>query len=161
MARADGVEVYNTLDDDCDGQVDEGTDLATDEANRGACGAGEVCDPAGGQCVPDLCASAHGSAGKLCVGASGACIANPCATTLCPQKARCAVLFDGSPYCSTQPAAQLALVHPVIVRRGGGGFACSLGGRAGSARASAATAAVTLLALACLRRRRAARRCRR
>ena len=38
--RDAGTELCNTLDDDCDGTVDDGFDLATDPANCGACGNG-------------------------------------------------------------------------------------------------------------------------
>ncbi|MCB9653367.1 MAG: putative metal-binding motif-containing protein [Deltaproteobacteria bacterium] len=47
------AEVCNNLDDNCDGQVDEGTNLKDDEANCGACGnvcaSAEVCIE--GQCT--------------------------------------------------------------------------------------------------------------
>ncbi|HEY8431924.1 MAG TPA: hypothetical protein VIL20_26285, partial [Sandaracinaceae bacterium] len=50
-----GEETCNHGDDDCDGQVDEGFDLRSDEAHCGACG--RLCDPARatGACVAGSC----------------------------------------------------------------------------------------------------------
>ena len=50
-----GVEVCDTLDNDCDGRVDEGTDLQNDSTNCGVCG--NVCayDNAQGACVAGRC----------------------------------------------------------------------------------------------------------
>ena len=57
-ARPDGClasEACNAIDDDCDGNTDEGIDTLTDEENCGGCGI--VCAPAGafGECVAGAC----------------------------------------------------------------------------------------------------------
>jgi hypothetical protein len=46
QSRDAGVESCNTLDDDCDGTVDEGFDLTSDPANCGSCG--RICPGAAG-----------------------------------------------------------------------------------------------------------------
>ncbi|MGZ3457333.1 MAG: MopE-related protein [Archangium sp.] len=48
-----GTEVCNGLDDDCDGQVDEGFNLQTDMANCGRCG--NACNAATELCVDGSC----------------------------------------------------------------------------------------------------------
>ncbi len=47
-------ELCNTIDDDCDGKIDEGFDLATDPFNCGSCG--NVCND-GLDCTIDVCAA--------------------------------------------------------------------------------------------------------
>ena len=51
----EGVEACDTIDNDCDGALDEGFDLTGDDANCGACG--EACRPpnATGACVESAC----------------------------------------------------------------------------------------------------------
>ncbi len=48
---SDGVEICNGDDDDCDGEIDEGIDLTTDDEHCGACG--RACDPANAEGVCD------------------------------------------------------------------------------------------------------------
>jgi hypothetical protein len=61
---ADGMEVCNNFDDDCDGVVDNGFDLKTDPMNCGVCGhecsllhSSSTCEPSaeGPTCVVDTC----------------------------------------------------------------------------------------------------------
>jgi len=61
--QAPTAEVCDSLDNDCDGQIDEDFDLASDPANCGSCG--------------NTCA-----VGESCVG--GACTADPCPSEVCP-----------------------------------------------------------------------------
>ena len=50
-----GVEICDTLDNDCDGEVDEGFALQTDEANCGACGVTCEAAQAAGTCIAGVC----------------------------------------------------------------------------------------------------------
>ncbi len=101
-----GVEVCNGMDDDCDGQVDEDFDFASDIANCGTCGnvcdfthamgmcqAGRCqingCDPGFGDCngrTSDGCESDSatdtsncGRCGTRCRGGSSMCCSGTCA----------------------------------------------------------------------------------
>jgi hypothetical protein len=47
------VETCNTADDNCDGAVDDGFDLQTDDQNCGSCG--NVCEAAGTGCLAGQC----------------------------------------------------------------------------------------------------------
>ena len=59
------LELCNDLDDDCDGNVDEGIDTTNDVANCGACG--NTCSPprAFGQCMDSTCSIASCDVGWL------------------------------------------------------------------------------------------------
>ncbi len=49
------VEICNTLDDDCDGTIDDGFNLPMDPTNCGSCGHGCVNDNGGVMCMAGMC----------------------------------------------------------------------------------------------------------
>ena len=67
------AERCNALDDDCNGQVDDGADL---------CGAGQVCDR--GRCVPKCGTGEFRCASDLVCTSRGVCVEPACATKDCP-----------------------------------------------------------------------------
>ena len=75
-----GVELCNGLDDDCDGDVDNGFDLQTDASNCGMCGL--ACAP-GTACCSGTCVSLNtdtsncGACGSACAG-SQVCLSRQC-----------------------------------------------------------------------------------
>ncbi len=95
---AQGAETCNALDDDCDGEVDNGDALCKngEVCNRGVCvpkcGTGEfrcpgdsVCST-GGVCVDAACKDKQCEAGKVC--AAGECV-DSCTGIVCPHGRAC------------------------------------------------------------------------
>lgn len=88
-----GAETCDALDNDCDGMVDEGTDLCAaleicsagtciGNCFEGGCPAGYTCEAGGGgYCVEDACVGVTCATGERCEG--GTCVA-PCDGITCP-----------------------------------------------------------------------------
>lgn len=94
-----GAEQCNGLDDDCNGQVDDGATCEKQnhvchhgkcvgrcEMAEFPCAAGRSCDELTGLCVEPKCAGVSCGAGEVCRG--GSCGA-PCAGVVCPQGQTC------------------------------------------------------------------------
>lgn len=90
-------EKCNALDDDCDGETDEGDDLCpkgkicVKGSCQPPCGTGEFrCDPGqtcvSGVCIEDACAKKECKEGQVCVG--GECV-GACDDVVCPYGATC------------------------------------------------------------------------
>ncbi|MBL8612900.1 MAG: DUF4114 domain-containing protein [Myxococcales bacterium] len=93
------AEACNGLDDDCDGQVDDGATCAAPSevcfqgrcvpkcgVGEFKCGAGSQCDNGTGLCVDPSCVGVSCPADKVC--RKGACVA-PCEGVTCPKGQRC------------------------------------------------------------------------
>jgi hypothetical protein len=118
-----GPEVCNGLDDNCDGQVDEGnpcpeeyvcqqgTCVKTCAGNEFPCAAGLVCDKAG-YCVDPACENVTCPSGDVCV--SGACKA-PCDGIVCPFPDVCRVGKCVDPCASVTCSADQACDNGVCV----------------------------------------------
>lgn len=94
---APGAEICDNVDNDCNGQVDDGDGLcpASQVCDKGvcvgACGTGEFRCDVGlscrmGHCIEDACANVVCDAGKACRG--GQCL-NPCDGVTCPAGEEC------------------------------------------------------------------------
>lgn len=93
------------------------------------CGQSEVCDPANGQCKPNLCKlSGRTCPGQTCVPVTGDCKDNPCATVACGLCSRCEMAADGLPLCVDLAAAECE-AHETRIQVKGGGCNCTAGAR--------------------------------
>lgn len=91
------------------------------------CGQSEVCDPADGQCKPNLCKlTGRTCPGQACVPVTGLCKDNPCATVVCGPCSRCEMAADGLPLCAAVSAAECE-VKETRIQVKGGGCSCSTG----------------------------------
>ncbi len=114
-----------------------------------SCGSGTVCDPAQGQCVPNLCVS-NCAQGLACVPATGQCTTNACLTTTCPACSECSLAFDGTPTCKATPDCGTQ----VSVSASGSGCACNMGAQPSSPQASTSLLLLGVAAFALQRRRK-------
>lgn len=116
-------EVCNALDDDCDGAVDEGDDLCSEDmiCHRGTCkprcGGGEfqcapplVCDPTG-VCVESACLNVDCEQGEVC--RAGECV-GACDGIVCPHGSACrsGVCVDVCEGVTCDEGFACAVVHP-------------------------------------------------
>jgi Cys-rich repeat protein len=86
------AELCNGLDDDCDGLIDEGVDVATDPANCGACGM--VC-AAGEACLDGVCVAGVPCAADVDCAEGEVCVAGVCTPGGCtPEAELCNGLDD-------------------------------------------------------------------
>lgn len=97
-------EKCNNVDDDCDGQIDNGSDLCAGDPNGeicfqgrcvGGCANGEfvcpgglTCDETANVCVDPLCVDKPCDSGTVC--RAGVCVA-PCDGVICPHGQECAL----------------------------------------------------------------------
>lgn len=122
---AEGPEVCDSLDNDCDGETDEGDDLCqgTEVCSRGQCvprcGDGEfqcvyepftLCD--GDVCVDPTCQGKECSAGEICIG--GEC-RSPCENVVCPVGRECRLGACVDPCAGVTCAAQRTCVGGACV----------------------------------------------
>ncbi len=91
-------EICNGLDDNCDGNIDEDTDLRNDVLNCGACG--RRCR-AGSQCIEGVCSDQRIIA--VAAGAQHSCVARENASALCWGSNTVGQLGDGSTLDSPIP----------------------------------------------------------
>jgi hypothetical protein len=127
-------EACNELDDDCDGAVDEGFDLATDVANCGACG--------------DACVSSPDNASSACM--AGACeLACDMGFADCDGDGSngCEAVLSGPDHCG---ACEVACTGGTpFCEEGAAGFACVAACSAGSSACSGACVDITSDPLRC------------
>jgi len=153
-------ERCNDRDDDCDGRVDEGFDLATDPANCGGCGTACSSPNATGACTDGACsigactagfadcngmpsdgcevdvatsAEHCGGCGAACTfsNATGACVASTC------ELGACAAGFAD---CDTDPTNGCELATNTLTDCGACGVLCDVAG--GMATCATATCAI-------------------
>jgi MYXO-CTERM domain-containing protein len=131
-----------------------GTCVADPCANAPVCSNLQVCDPATGMCVTDLCSTTGRGClgGQVCVPTTGMCKDNPCSTTTCPGAClKCQMSPDGVAACV--PVADCGNTNRVQIGTRGGGCSCGVPGGTRTENGGFALVGLGLLAVA-LRRRR-------
>src|SRR5262249_3361254 len=120
-----------------------------DPCETKTCTAGKVCVPVAGvaTCVENMCLNTMCGTDRVCCG--GGCIDDPCLNVVCPAPTMCVRTSSCAATCTV-----IGTKNPEerIVGAGGGGAACSMGGR--GARGEGALFALVFVAALWLRRRR-------
>lgn len=127
------------------------------------CKVGEVCNPADGTCAPNACSlkASCPVPGQRCVPVSGGCKDDPCGSVRCPACSECRMTVDGLATCAVTASCQGPGPAPevrTVVRVGGKGCGCTVGGAPREPEGLAATFALGLGLVFASRLRRARRK---